>query len=170
MLTKHKDFDTHFTRAVQYVTEDLQNCFSGHVKPGMIGSRNKVLRSIVEQAAKLAIEISRELSPFELLQILPGTKYLPAYLDDRSGTVDNNDDEDEEDEEEEEEEEKKMRQDNEAGGVQKRTEFIVDTVLFPPVWRWDFDEAGKFVEPEIIVRKGVVTAILRETDHQDWTG
>lgn len=157
------------------VTEELQHCFSGHAKPGMEGPRLKVLYSIVEQAAKLEIEISRELSPFLVHQISPGTKYLPEHQDDRSGTVDSNDgddddsDTDDTDQEGEEEVAEELKDQvnkvKEMKEAQKRNEFTVGTVLFPSVFRWEFDSTGNIVVPGIIVRKGVVIAIRSETDH-----
>lgn len=159
------------------VTEELQHCFSGHAKPGMEGPRLKVLYSIVEQAAKLEIEISRELSPFLVHQISPGTIYLPEFQDDRSGTVDSNDDDDDDDDsdtddtdqegEEEVAEELKdqVNKVKEMKEAQRRNEFTVGTALFPSVFRWEFDSTGNIVEPGIIVRKGVVIAIRSETDH-----
>lgn len=158
------------------VTEELQYCFLSYAKPGMERSRLKVLYSIVEQAAKLEIEISRELSPFLVLQISPGTIYHPQYQDDRSGTVDSNDDDnddnsdtdntDEEgDEEVAEEMKNQVNEAKEKREAKKRSEFTVGTVLFPPVLRWEFDNTGKIVESEIVVRKGIVIAIHSETDH-----
>lgn len=168
MLTQHRQFEFHFNTAVTDVTEDLRNFFTGHVKPEIETSRVKALRAIVDQAARLEIEISLELSMFEMPYITPGSKYEMDHLDDRSGAVDMDEDdteaEDEDDTgaEDDDDEEKREVEDTEAEKkkeVQIKREFIVDTVLFPPVIRWEFDEQGKFAETAIIIRKGVVTAI-----------
>lgn len=139
-----------------FVTEILQNCFIGHVKAGIEPSRLKALRTIVEQAARLEIEISRELSGFRMQYIRPGSPYHMEHMDDRSGVVDaSEDDSDLEDGEEKEE----KRDEEKKPEVRRRKEFIVDTVLFPPVVRLEFDDNGKFKKPPIIIRKGVVIAI-----------
>lgn len=168
MLTQHSEFDFHFDAAVTAVTEDLGGCFTGHVKPEIEASRVKALRAIVEQAARLEIETSLELSMFEMPYITPGSRYEMERLDDRSGAVDGDDedteaeDEDDTGAEDDDDKEKRDVEDTEAeekNKVQKKREFVVDTVLFPPVMRWEFDEQGKFANTAIIIRKGVVTAI-----------
>ncbi|KAL0630879.1 hypothetical protein Q9L58_010265, partial [Maublancomyces gigas] len=138
MLAKHNEFEGRFSEGVRMVTEELQHCFLSYVKPGMEKSRLKVLYSIVEQAAKLEIEISQELSPFLVPQISPGTKYLPQYQDDRSGTVDSNDDDNDDDSDtdntDEEGEDKvaeeikdQVNKAKEMKEAQKRSEFTVGT-------------------------------------------
>lgn len=170
MLTQHSDFEAHFAEAVEYITEVLQDFFPDHTKPGPKAQRIKVLRTIVEQAARLEVEISREVSVFQMPYISPGSRYETDQVDDRSGIVDGNDDSDDEDDDEEEEEheeeegeegeeEEQDMQSGEKKGVQKRREFVVDTVLFPPVVRLEFDDEGKIATTPITIRKGVVTAI-----------
>lgn len=183
MLAKHEDFENRFSDAVRKITEDIQRYFSSLVKVGMEGAHCKVLHTIVEQAARLEVEVARELSRFLVPQLKPGMEYLPACLDDISGTVDNDDDTSDGDDDDtggddtsdDEAGQKKVKggkegkeeQGNEADQERKQREFIVDAVLFPPVFRWDFDDAGNILEQEIIVRKGVVVAARSRTDDGD---
>lgn len=183
MLTKHEDFESRFSDAVRKITEDLQRYFSSLVKVGMEGAHCKVLHTIVEQAARLEVEVARELSRFLVPQLKPGMEYLPACLDDISGTVDNDDDtsdddgdddtsdDDTSDDEEGQKvkggKERKDKQGNEVDQKKEQREFIVDAVLFPPVFRWEFDDAGNILEQEIIVRKGVVTATRSQPNDGD---
>lgn len=178
MLTKHKDFEVHFAKAVQKLAEDLQQYFPGHVKLATDEARCKVLHAIIEQAARLEVDISRELSRFLVPQLTPGTNYIPSHQDDISGTVDDNDDDDSDDDDETSDNEegqkvqgkkegKEEKQENGADQKKREKEFIVDTMLFPPVLRWDFDDAGDIINQEIIVRKGVVTVIRSEPDDGD---
>lgn len=171
MLTQHNDFEAYFAESVEYITKVLQDFFPDHTKPGSSAQRIKVLRTIVEQAARLEVEISREVSVFQMPYISPGSRYETDQVDDRSGIVDGNDDSDDEDDDEEEEyeeeegdegEEEEEEQDMQSGekkGVQTRREFVIDTVLFPPVVRLEFDDKGKIVTTPVTIRKGVVTAI-----------
>lgn len=160
--------------------ENLRNCFVGYVKAGVEPSRLKALRAIVEQAARLEIEMSRELSSFQMRYIRPGSPYHMEHMDDRSGAVDASEDDsdlevdeekeekrdeekeeklDEEKEEKRDEEKQEKRDEERKAEVRRRKEFIVDTVLFPPVVRLEFDDNGKFKKLPIIIRKGVVIAI-----------
>lgn len=165
MLAQHSGFEVRFANNVTSVTNDLEICFAGHVKPGVEAARVKVLHTIVEHAARLELEISCELSKFQMPYICPGSRYEMEHVDDRSGVVDESEDDsdsgDEEENEENPDEEEKMEgQDTqpEKKGIHRR-EFIVDTVLFPPVVRLEFDDKGKFATTPILIRKGVVTAI-----------
>lgn len=179
MLTKHEDFETRFSDAVRKITEDLQRYFSSLVKVGMEETHRKVLYTIVEQAARLEVEVARELSRFLVPQLKPGMEYLPGCLDDISGTVDNDDETSEDDdddtggddtsdgEERQKGEGKKERKEEQGNEVGQKKEFIVDAVLFPPVFRWDFDDAGNILEQEIIVRKGVVIAARSQSNDGD---
>lgn len=160
MLAQHSSFEIRFSNAVTSVTDDLQNCFTDHVKAGVEASRVKALRTIIEQAARLEIEISRELSRFQMPNICPGSRYQMEHLDDRSGVVDaSEDDSDPGDGEEQEEKRDEEKKPEEKKKVRRRKEFIVETVLFPPVVRLEFDDEGKFTKTPIIIRKGVVMAI-----------
>lgn len=172
MFIKHKDFEAHFNDAVRNVTEDLQSYFPSLAKAGTEGPRYKALYSIVEQAAKLEVETRQQLSLFKVIPINPGVEYLSATMDDRSGKVDgSDDDEGEEGEEGREGEEDKEEEENGVktegkGKAQRSREFIVDTVLSPLVLRWDFDEVGNILEPEIVIRKGIViTAVQSKVDN-----
>lgn len=180
MLTKHEDFEVHFAKAVRKLAEDLQKYFPSHVKLATDEARCKVLHAIIEQAARLEVDISRELSRFLVPQLTPGMNYIPACLDDISGTVDDNDDDSSDDDDGDDtsdneegqkvqgkKEGKEEKQENGADQRKREKEFVVDAVLFPPVFRWDFDDAGDIIAQEVIVRKGVVTAIRSETDDGD---
>lgn len=176
MFIKHKDFEAYFSDAVRNVTEDLQSYFPSLAKAGTEGPRYKALHSIVEQAAKLEVETRQQLSLFKVIPINPGVEYLSAIMDDRSGKVDGSDDEGEEGEEGgeegEEEEEDKEEEENgvrteRKGRAQRSRGFIVDTVLSPLVLRWDFDEVGNILEPEIVIRKGIVISAVQSKVDND---
>lgn len=164
MLSQRTGFDARFANAVSSVTEELGTYFVRYAKPGVEVSRVKVLRAIVEQAARLEVEISRELSVFQMPYIKPGSRYEMEHLDDRSGNVDESEDgsdseEEEDDDDEDDEDDDSEDEENGEKGVHRRREFIVETVLFPPVVRLEYDDQGKIATTPIIVRKGVVTAL-----------
>lgn len=158
MLVQHSGFEVRFANAVDSITKDLQNCFVSYVKMGIERSRVKALRTIVERAARLQIEISRDLSRIQMPYICPGMPYNMEHMDDRSGIVDGSDDDSDFEDDEEQQEEGQDRE--QRLGIHRRKEFIVEKVFFPPVLRFDFDKEGKFMETPIIIRKGVVDAFL----------
>lgn len=144
MVTKRKGFNDRFRSGVQKVAKELQDCLDGLAKPNSQEPRHKALHAIVEHAAQLELETYRQVSYFRILPITPGSRFIPSLMEDRSGTVDDNEEEDE---------------------VKRAGGFIVQTVLFPIVERSEYDEAGKFIKPSIIVRKGTVIAIRGGAGH-----
>lgn len=118
---------------IYYLEKDLQNCL-GFLLEGDDGEkRRKTLLGIVGQAAKLQVEVFRQVSLFRLHYISPGALYDPLIMDDVSGLADD---------------------------VGTRS-YIVRVVIFPPVFRWGFEEGGGFSHT-IVVRKGTVTTMLSE--------
>lgn len=158
MLVQHSGFEVRFANAVDSITKDLENCFVIYVAAGIEASRVKALRTLVENAARLQIEISRDLSKIQMPYICPGMPYDMQHMDDRLGIVyasevDSDFEDDEEEQEENQDGEQKLE-------IQRKKEFIVDAVFFLPVLRFDFDKEGKFMKTPIIIRKGVVDAFL----------
>lgn len=134
MIFDKDHYQDHLRHGIQYVEKDLQDCFGFLSKGDSEEQRRKPLLAIVEQAAKLQVEIFRQVSLFQLYQISPGEQYDPRIMDDISGLVD-------EDEE--------------------TQTFIVRVVVFPAVMRRGFDGDGKFSDL-VVVRKGTVVTAYSE--------
>lgn len=141
MLIKNSTFDTRFHEGVIAVVKDLGGDFIRFVKEDSQEQCYNALHAIVEQAAKLEVEITQQIADFELHWVNPGTEYKSFYMEDRSGAVDD--------------------AEEDGGDTQG---FIIRMVLFPPVVRWKFDDSGKFIKAPVIVRKATVVATPVETD------
>lgn len=137
MLMKNDQFDTHFREGISLLENDIQKCFGGLAKVGGDHERrHSELHRIAEKAAQLGIETYRQVSEFKLMKTSPGDVYDPRFMEDKLGTVDKVEEE---------------------GGSPRHC--IVQMVVFPPVLRFGFDEAGEFVKHPIVVRKATVRVI-----------
>lgn len=134
MILRDNGYEEYFNMGVQRMTKILGSLLQIRVTMGGEVNREKGLFAIVRRAAKLSEEVNRQVSPFELHPITPGMPYNPEYMEDRSGLLD--------DEEKEQ-----------YGGNQG---FVVHKVLFPVVFRYGFDDAGKLLDAPVIIRKGTV--------------
>lgn len=138
MILEKDHYDDHLCHNIREVEEDLQDCFSFLLRGDGEGQRRKQLHAIVEQAAKLQVEVFRQVSRFKLGRITPGERYDPRLMDDISSLVDEGE--------------------VEEGGTQT---FIVRVVIFPLVLRFGFDEDDN--ESDIVVvRKGTVMTMRSE--------
>lgn len=143
MILNDSRYEECFGRGIQKVTKDLGELLQIRVTRDGDVSREKQLFTIVEQAARLSEEINRQVALFMLHRVDLANPYDPDFMEDRSGLLD--------DEEKE--------QHGEAQGI------IVQKVLFPIVLRYGFDEAGKFLETPVIVRKGTVV-VMRSRENE----
>lgn len=135
LVLQGDQFDACFGKGVDTVVEDLYSCFGGLAKAGSQEQCLKALRAVVEQAAKLEVEVCRQISVFKLKSITPGSEYDPSLMEDQSGLVDD------------------AGEEGEDGQG-----FIVQLVYFPPVIRFQLDDAGNISESFVVVRKGTVVA------------
>lgn len=140
MLMRNPCFSTSLNDCVLLVTNEIRGCFDGLAKFGTEERRHRALHKIVENTAELWLDTYRQVSRFEIKRIDPGSEYIPWIMEDRSGTV---------------------NEDEEEGNSTHHS--VVQIVLFPPVLRWGFDEAGMFSESPIVVRKAGVIATPPET-------
>lgn len=136
LVLQGDQFDACFRKGVDDAAEDLHSCFSGLAKAGSQEQCLKVLRAVVEQAAKLEVEVCRQISVFKLKSITPGSEYDPSLMEDESGLVDD------------------AGEEGEDGQG-----YIVQLVYFPPVIRFQLDDAGNISESFVVVRKGTVIAV-----------
>lgn len=133
MIRRDNRYRGGFNDGVRGIVNDLGNLLLIRVTRGRDAEREKGLFAIVEQAAELSEEISRQVAPFELHRIKPRESYKPEFMEDGSGLLD--------DEEKEQYGEDRV---------------IVHKVLFPIVLRFGFDEAGNLIKVPIVIRKGAV--------------
>lgn len=147
MIRRDNKYEEHFNDGVHKIVNDLGNLLHIRVTRGRDVDREKGLFVIVEQAAKLSEEISRQVAPFELHRIRPGDPYNPDFMEDRSGSL----------------------LDDEGKEQHDEDRVIVHKVLFPIVLRSGFDEAGKLIEVQIVIRKGTVI-VMRSGERGGSTG
>lgn len=133
MIRRGNRYEEYFNGGVQKIANDLGNLLHIRVTGCRDVSYERGLFVIVEQAARLSEEISRQVAPFRIHRIEPGASYNPEFMEDRSGLLDD--------------EEKEQH---------GRDRVIVHKVLFPMVLRYGFDETGKSIETPIVIRKGTV--------------
>lgn len=134
MILRKDHYDDDFSYNLRCAEGDLLSCFNPLLRGDGEEQRRKSLLAIIEQAAKLQVEVFRQISLFRLHQICPGEPYDARLMDDLLSLVD----------------------EDEAG----TQIFIVRVVVFPPVLRYGFDEDGKFSHEEVVVRKGTVVTML----------
>ncbi|KAH0612447.1 uncharacterized protein H6S33_010499 [Morchella sextelata] len=135
LLMSNPKFERELRAQIFYRTGRVYRLFSSLVKAGCEDKCGQALFSILEKAANLGFETSRQVSEFLLPQIQPGSKYVASIMEDTTDTVD---------------------EDEELTGKHSH-HFTVQTVLFPPVQRRDLDETGTFIKEPMTVRRTMVT-------------
>lgn len=141
MILSDVHYGERFNVGVERATKELGDLLQIRVtKGGGEMNREKALFVIIKQAARLSEEINRQVAQFQLHPIVLASPYNPEIMEDRSGLLS--------DEEKE--------QNGKARGI------LVQKVLFPIVLRYGFDEAGKFLDAPVIVRKGTVVIMRSE--------
>jgi hypothetical protein len=135
LLMSNPKFERELRAQIFCRTDRVYPLFSSLVKAGCEDKCGQALFSILEKAANLGFETSRQVSEFLLPQIQPGSKYVASIMEDTTDTVD---------------------EDEELTGKNSHY-FTVQTVLFPPVQRRDLDETGTFIKKPMTVRRTMVT-------------
>lgn len=140
MILSDVHYGERFNGGTERATKELGDLLRIRVTKGGEAGREKALLAIVKKAARLSEEINRQVAQFQLHPIVLASPYNPEVMEDRSGLLS--------DEEKE--------QHGKARGI------VVQKVLFPIVLRFGFDEAGKFLDAPVIVRKGTVVIMRSE--------
>ncbi|KAH8149329.1 uncharacterized protein LAJ45_06408 [Morchella importuna] len=135
MLMSNPKFKEALRTQILRRTSQIYPLFSSLLKAGCDDKCELGLFSILEKAAHLGFETSRQVSEFLLPQIQPGSVYLASIMEDTSDTVD---------------------EDEESTGKHSH-HFTVQTVSFPPVQRRDLDETGTFIKEPVTIRRAMVT-------------
>ncbi|KAI5837492.1 hypothetical protein DFP73DRAFT_531926 [Morchella snyderi] len=135
MLMRNPKFVGALHTQILLRTSRIYTLFSSLLTAGCDGKCEQALFSILEKAALLGLETSRQVSEFLLPRIQPGSEYVAKDMEDTSDTVD---------------------EDDESTGKHSQ-HFTVQIVLFPPVQRRDLDETGMFIKNPVAVRRAMVT-------------
>lgn len=131
MIYKHETVTKVFGETVKLMADSLEQPLGPlAAKTSREEQRNRTLHGLVERAAKLAVEVAKQHSHFQLYSVTPGQAFDSWIMEDAVAAAEEDD--------------------------KEGKDGVVRVLLFPAILRRDYDQEGKLLRGSVVVLKAKV--------------